>query len=50
MIEGDFKKALHQLILDVKESKLDCFEILSRWDNIRGNDWFTLTRKEEEGY
>lgn len=44
-VTGDFELALVNLIQDLKSENKPVWKILDDWDNIRGNDWFTQTRK-----
>lgn len=45
-VAGNFGFALDQLVGDLLEHKLSSYQMLTRWDKVRGNDWFTQTRKQ----
>lgn len=52
-IKGDFEAALYQLIHSLAEEKQNNYnpfiiKLLNDWNYIRGNDWFTSTKKWEE--
>ncbi len=44
-VTGDIDVAIQTLIGDLEEGTKSYEEILYRWDNNRGNDWYTQTRK-----
>jgi len=48
-VVGNFDKALTILIQRVKEKEPYFSTILSEFDNIRGNDWYTDTRLSVAG-
>lgn len=45
-VTGDVEYAINQLLADLKSGDVSCWKMLYRWDEARGNDWFTQTRKE----
>jgi len=42
---GDFEYAVWQLIADLVEGRRSNSEMLYRWDQARGSDWMTATKK-----
>lgn len=46
MIEGDITKAIYWLINELVNKGET--ELLAGWDQLRGNDWVLLTKKELE--